>query len=163
QTLAEPQREFELLALQGGTTAFLGEDALPPGVYRSLRMVINTDRSRVVLNDGSMATVQWPQPGESSIHALVESPLALGESASQIVIDFDVGRSFIFDHGAFHFIPFLRAVDVASTGSIGGTVWGPSTGAPASQIAVGIYRGDPVLPTNWNLVATGRSAPDGHY
>lgn len=167
QTLTEPKRQFELLALQGGTTALLGEGPLPVGQYRSLRVIIDTDQSRIVLTNGTSATVTWPRAGEITVHALVESPLTVADGGTQIVIDFDVGRSFLYQNGNFRFTPFLRAVDPSNTGSIGGTVTSTAAGTsglvPADRTAVGVYRGDPVRPTTWALVATGRSDQTGRY
>ena len=48
--------------------------------------------------------------------------MAIDENGEDIVIDFDVGRSFLPDGstGGFLFIPFLRAITRAGSGSIEG-------------------------------------------
>ncbi|HEU5466577.1 MAG TPA: DUF4382 domain-containing protein, partial [Gemmatimonadales bacterium] len=44
-TLASPHKTFNLLDLQQGTTAFLGQGTLSAGQYRIVRMRIRTDSS----------------------------------------------------------------------------------------------------------------------
>ncbi len=94
-TVAEPAARFDLLQLQRGTTALLGEGDLPAGAYRAVRMVVNTDSSWLTYNDGTRADVQWQVAGSFQLNALVEAPIDVPDSGAQIVIDFDVGRSFV--------------------------------------------------------------------
>src|SRR5262245_29319311 len=57
--ITAPQRRFNLLALQQGTTTLLGEGDLEVGSYRAVRMVINTDSSAIRWTNGSTAQVNW--------------------------------------------------------------------------------------------------------
>jgi hypothetical protein len=173
ETIATPNKTFDLLALQQGTTAFLGEGVLSGKLYRAIRIIINTDASSVRWSDGSEATVHWPFPGSGlvTLHAQVEEPLALLSDASQveIVIDWDVGRSFLYNYngdGAFTLIPWLRAVHAAFTGTLSGTVTSAYTGTtqPIANANVSVYSGDPARSAaTWYLVATGRSDATGFY
>ncbi len=168
-TVATPQRAFNLLDLQGGTSALLGEADLPAAQYAAVRMVINTSRSSIVRNTGAAASVQWPVADELTLHALVEQPLFVGNGGAQIVIDFDVGRSFIGDgNGGFIFLPVIRAVNAAATGDIRGSVTiGP---VPAlalfspENIPIEVYREDSLTygPLGY-LAATGRTNAQGQY
>src|SRR5439155_1698144 len=51
--VATPDRAFDLLTLQRGATAFLGEAELDARQYRAIRMVIDVDKSSIVYNNGS--------------------------------------------------------------------------------------------------------------
>jgi hypothetical protein len=167
-TVATPQRAFNLLDLQGGTTALLGEADLPAAQYAAVRMVINTSRSSIVRTTGALANVQWPVADELTLHALVEQPLFVGSGGAQIVIDFDVGRSFIEDgNGGFIFLPVIRAVNAAATGAIRGSV---TISTPSlilwslENLPIEVYRVDPqsLSPLGY-LAATGRTDGQGRY
>jgi hypothetical protein len=171
-TIATPERTFNLLDFQGGAATLLGEADLPADRYAAVRVVINTARSSVVRTDGSQATVHWPISGDLSLYALVEEPLAVTASGAQIVIDFDVGRTFLPDGtGGFYLVPWIRAVNEAATGRITGTVTATSIEGetiPFVNAAVAVYR-VPVDPPGqrWMLttlpLGTGRTDAQGHY
>ena len=173
-TVATPQRAFNLLDLQGGNAALLGEADLPAAQYAAVRMAINTSRSSVVRRNGSLAPVQWPVADELMLHALVEQPLFVGSGGAQVVIDFDVGRSFLPVAGtdsahtvSFIFIPVIRAVNAAATGEIRGSV---SIDVPLlalwslENIPIEVYREDAMYgsPLGY-LAATGRTNGQGQY
>ncbi|PYO68703.1 MAG: hypothetical protein DMD69_05805 [Gemmatimonadetes bacterium] len=175
--VASPEKTFDLLTLQHGTTAFLGEGELDARQYRAIRMVIDADKSSIVYNNGAPPPVHWPWPGSGAItmYALVEEPLdfsapaiaASGEAV--IVIDFDVGRSFLYDYFGtkeFTVLPWLRAVNSAATGALEGTVTADSGGQsrPIKNANVTLYSGDPRQPpSTWYAAATGRSDDTGYY
>jgi hypothetical protein len=170
-TIATPQRAFDLLALQGGSTALLGEADLPAAQYAAVRMVINTSRSSIVRHDGTVVPVQWPVADELTLYALVEQPLYVGERGADIVLDFDVGRSFVLVAGApdyFVFIPVVRAVNAAATGDIRGTVtWNPQPALPnwtPANTAIEVRRETPGSASPIGiLAATGRTNAAGEY
>jgi hypothetical protein len=100
----------------------------------------------------------------------VEHPLNVSATGSEIVIDFDVGRSFLYNftgHKDFVMYPTLRAVNTAATGSIAGTVTGPDiegNPTPIKNANISVFGGDPNrFSGTWYLVATGRSDAQGHY
>ena len=175
--VASPEKTFDLLTLQHGTTAFLGEGELDARQYRAIRMVIDADKSSIVYNNGAPPPVHWPWPGSGAItmYALVEEPLdfsapaiaASGEAV--IVIDFDVGRSFLYDYFGtkeFTVLPWLRAVNSAATGALEGKVTADSGGQsrPIKNANVTLYSGDPGQPpSTWYAAATGRSDDTGYY
>ena len=166
-TIATPERTFNLLDFQGGAAALLGEADLPADQYAAVRVVINTGRSSVVRIGGSPATVHWPISGDLSLYALVEQPLAVTGAGAQIVLDFDVGRTFLDDDaGGFYFSPVIRAVNEAATGSITGTVTTTSIEGdtiPFVNAAVTVSRQvGTLLSTNVPL-GTGHSDAQGHY
>jgi len=175
--IVEPNTTFNLIDLQQGTTALVGEGDLPAGQYQAIRLVINTNLSSITLKDGSKADVEWQVHGELALHALVEEALAVGSEGASIVIDFDVGRSFLYqeiivdstqsDPPDFLFIPWIRAVNEAATGGISGTVLGTDiegNPVPLANATVSVLRGNfAESPETWGTVATGATDENGHF
>ncbi len=172
-TIATPRRRFNLLELQQGTTALAGAGELPAGVYRAIRLVIDTDSSSLTTAGGTPARVSWPVLGEVVLHTLVEAPMDVPEEGADIVIDFDVGRSFFYWGGdEFTFLPWIRAVNRAATGAIAGTVLadpqGDGTPEPLRNASISVYRGggcsvEMLCLQALILAATGRTDSEGHY
>lgn len=166
-TLVEPNRTFNLLDVQGGATALLGETPVDAGQFAAIRMVIRTDLSGITLNDGSPAAVNWLGSATQIINALVEQPLSITTGGSgNLIIDFDVGRSFVqIPGGGFQFLPWIRAVNEDATGSISGVVMGAdgpgADPAPVDKASIAVYRGGG---TNaLQLAATGVTDAQGRY
>lgn len=170
-TIARPGRTFDLLALQQGKTAFAGHGDVPVASYRMVRVSLIGDSSRVIMRDGSEAAVRWPLPGEFSLHAWVERPLAVTEGGVRIVVDIDVGRSFVNALGDplhdFVFLAHFRAVNGEATGTLAGSVTGDANGdgavEPLAYATVSVSKGDPVTQASWFVVATGHTTVDGTY
>ncbi|HKE91332.1 MAG TPA: DUF4382 domain-containing protein [Gemmatimonadales bacterium] len=171
-TIATPNKSFDLLTLQQGSTAFVGQGTIDAGKYAAIRMTIDVDQSSIKYADGSNATVVWPYPhtGNVVLNALVDPPVAVAATGAEIVIDFDVGRSFLYNFTGNHdfvMLPTLRAVNSAATGSIAGIVTGPDiegNPTPIINANVSVFGGDPSrFSGTWYLVATGRSDAQGHY
>jgi hypothetical protein len=165
-TIAEPQKTFNLLDLQQGTTALAGEVDLPAGQYRAIRVTINTGLSHVVRLNGTDVMVQWPVQGELALYAYVENALEVPAGGAQIVIDFDVNRTFVDNgSGGLWFIPWIRAVNSAETGSVAGTVKGPSIEGDPVPVA-GAYVMAITSPgpgAMGAITASTRTDADGHY
>lgn len=171
-TIVEPKRTINLLDLQAGKTTLLGETEVDAGAVGAVRVVINTALSAVTDNAGRAVTVRWPVQGEMAIHAYVQSSLAsfVEGTPHNLVIDFDVGRSFedVLGDGTLYFIPWIRALDDAGAGAIGGVIRSADTNAttpqPLRNVAVTMLAGDPgASPLTWWKVATGRTDADGRY
>lgn len=171
-TIAEPNRRIDILALSHGVTDSLGGADLAGGQYRALRMVIDTDQSHLYTKQGRELPVDWQSSaGRPALHAFVEAPLAVNENGqTAIVIDFDVGRSFlcandVCDH--FIFLPTMRAVNRAGTGTVSGQVLGDTLSELPQPIAfttVTVYSGDPARPENtWSVRATARTDAQGSF
>lgn len=176
-TIAEPRARFDLLALQGGQATLIGEGDLPAAQYAAVRLVIDVDSSSVTLADGTPAVVNWQGSGEKTLHALVEQPLALFVPGTEmeVVLDFDVGRSFIPQYGfalndlQFLFIPWIRAVNDAGTGVIAGTIRGANAPSevlgPVPTASITAYRYIPsdFGPAMTYAASTGRTDAQGNY
>jgi hypothetical protein len=176
-TIAEPHQRFDLLALQGGQATLIGQGDVPAAQYAAVRLVIDVDSSSVTLADGTPAVVNWQGSGEKTLYALVEQPLALWVPGTElnVVIDFDVGRSFMPQYGLaaddlqFLFIPWIRAVTDAGTGVLAGTITGANAPSevlgPVPTASVTAYRYIPsdFGPAMTYAASTGRTDAQGHY
>ena len=167
QTIAEPHRAFDLLALQQGLTAAIGEGLLSAGTYRAVRLTINVDSSSIKWLNGTDAPVDWQNGSgpELRLYALVESPVDVPQEGVDLVIDFDLGRSFLYNlYGTHEFTlqHWLRAVNAAATGAIAGTVTSAYTGAtlPIRNANVAVYDVHFFSPY---LVATGHTDAQGYF
>jgi Domain of unknown function (DUF4382)/Carboxypeptidase regulatory-like domain len=170
--IAAPDASFDLLTLQQGATAFVGEGTLDAGRYAAIRMTIDVDQSSIKYLDGSDAVVRWPYPGQGEIplYAQVEQPLAISSTGSEIVIDFDIGRSFLykpFGTREFVLVPRLRAVNSIATGAIAGVITAPDTGAvqtaPVRNANITAYWGYAGSLASGDVAATGRTDAQGQY
>ena len=175
-TVAEPRRRFNLIALSGGVTDTLGGTIVPPGDYRAVRMVIDTDSSSITALTGQPMSVDWQSSaGRPTLFALVEDPIGIPDSGAHIVIDFDVGRSFLVNRtsycatycGEFTFSPVFRAVNLFATGAVSGTVTGDTLAvysAPIKDVTITVYSGDPTHSEGeWSVRATGRTDATGYF
>ncbi len=164
-TVATPDRAFNLLDLQNGTTALLGEAEVPPGQYRAVRVTFDPARSSMTDKDGGHPAINWQAKGDTpTLFGLVEEAMAIDENGEDVVIDFDVGRSFLPDDGnGFIFIPFLRAITRAGSGAITGTLVQSDGGAPIPLAAVSIHYAFDSATTAGPLVATSRADASGAF
>ena len=163
-TVTEPHRKINLLTLQQGDTALMGSGEVDAAQYKAVRLIIDTDSSEIRFTDGTAALVHWGGAGRQAIHAFVEGAVNVPEGGASIVIDFDVGRSFHyndFGDGGFNFLPWIRAVNLAATGSIFGTISGDAS-APGPVIGATISASGGG-PGNWQIYSTGVTDGSGHY
>ncbi len=171
KTLVSPNATFNLLTLANGTTANLGTATLPIGTYKSFRMVIDTDKSSVTLNDNTKPEVKWPSAGKNGIKVILDKPFDVATGTTNMLIDFDVGRSFIMrgnsiSQNGLLFKPVIHATTQQSTGAIAGTVKGDNAsgpgiaGATIEVLKAGTTLGD----TNANnVVRTGVTDANGNF
>ena len=100
--LATPNASFDLMDLQDGVSASLGETAVAAGSYRSLRLVLDTDQSSVTLKNSvtltgtSSPSILFPSAGQSGIKVLFDTPIVVEEGqTTEVLIDFDAEQSFV--------------------------------------------------------------------
>lgn len=100
--LARPGKVFELLALRGGKLADLGTAVLPVGTYNGLRLVIDPAQSSLTLKNGMQLTgtsspgVKFPSADRSGLKIQLASGVDVDEdNVTVLVVDFDVGQSFV--------------------------------------------------------------------
>jgi len=170
-TISQPKRTFDLLQLQQGATADLGQGEIPAGQYHAIRMTIDTSLSSIRRFGGSEIPVNWNNysgSNEMPLYASVDYPLNVSSDGAEIVIDFDVGRSFqwaLYGTPEFTLFPWLRALSTAATGKIAGTVTTDyPTAGPVANASVTVCAGSPCDSQGAaNVVASGRSDGTGHY
>jgi hypothetical protein len=179
-TVATVNRTIDLLALEGGLSDVLGADNVPQGAIKSIRLIIDTDKSSITKKDGRVLTgsstpgIAWQSSaGIATLSATVEDHIFVPEGGTDVVVDFDVGRAFIdpaelsppSNYQGFIFSPVLRAAQVNRTGSVSGIVRvGSSVGAPLADATIQLKLGNPSSPENtWATVATARSTAAGVF
>ncbi|HEV2641231.1 MAG TPA: DUF4382 domain-containing protein [Candidatus Elarobacter sp.] len=175
-TLATPNQSFNLLDLQGGKTTNLSQKTLPTGTYRGFRLILDTDKSSVTLKNGTVLTsanggIKFPSAGRSGIKIKLEQPISLVSNGTQMVIDFDLGKSFVMRGNSIGkngllFKPVIRAVARDITGGISGTVHaGTATGAVVRGASVEILKSGSALTdtVSADVIATTKSDSTGAY
>ena len=100
--IARPDKVVELLALRGGKVADLGSTQVAVGTYRGLRLIIDASKSSLTLKNGMSLTgasspgVKFPSADKSGLKINIDGGVAITEAnATTLVIDFDVGNSFV--------------------------------------------------------------------
>lgn len=93
-------QEFDLLELQNGVTALLGDATVPAGRYAQLRLVVDSARltlaAGAAFHDGSTTkTLTVPSGSETGIKVNFAGGLDL-TSNTDLVVDFDVAGNFVF-------------------------------------------------------------------
>jgi len=164
--IVEPHRQINLLSLQRGDTALLGENEIPASQYKAVRVIIDVDSSAIRFKNGSQAVVRWGGAGRQAIHSFVEAAMEVPDSGASIVLDFDVGNSFAYNNlgdGAFDFFPWIRAVNASATGSILGTVSKDTSAGAAGPVANATVSAWGGGPSNWYIYSTGTTDATGHY
>jgi hypothetical protein len=144
---ADPDAErqkIDVLELIDGSSALLGEAALPVGRYTQLRLVIV---GATVTIGGRLVELNTPsgtQTGVKLYHPFEISP----DQRTTLVLDFDAQRS-VYESppgsGAYSLKPTIRVAVANETGSIAGQVL-PFT-APAAVMAVENASADTVTTT----------------
>ena len=171
KTLVTPNKSINLLTLAGGNTANLGVATLPVGTYRSFRLIIDPSQSSVTLNDNSKPDVIWPSAGKNGIKIILDSPFTVTDGTTNLLIDFDVGRSFIMrgnsiSQNGLLFKPVIRATTQQSSGILSGSVHGDSaTGQAIAGATVEVLKSGTALnDTNPNnVVRSGMTDASGNY
>lgn len=143
--LVEDAGEYDLLQLQNGVTAQLGNTTIDAGSYTQLRMIVESAELTLAdgytFTDGSTTrTLFVPSGSQTGIKVNLGPANGGGEGALEIrpgetvlVVDFDVARNFVMQGDAespagiqgFLFTPVLRAVVTDVAGSIAGSVTAP--------------------------------------
>lgn len=132
QLVTDMDQQHDLLTLQNGVTALLGEATIPVGSYVQLRLIV--DSARVTLADGrtfadgsSERTLSVPSGMETGIKVNFAGPVLVSPGVTSLVADFDVARSFVFQGPrdqptSVLFRPVIHATVMDVAGSIAGVV-----------------------------------------
>ena len=159
KTLVSPNKSINLLTLTNGQTSNLGGAALPVGTYKSFRMNIDTDQSSITLNDNSKPNIKWPGSGKNGIKIILDKPFEVTNGTTNLLVDFDVGRSFVMrgnsiSQNGLLFKPVIHATTQQNTGTITGSVRADNaSGAGIAGATVEVLKaGTPLDDTNDNKV-----------
>lgn len=119
-TITDKPMTVNLLDLTNGNQILLGSEELEAGTYSQVRFILGDNNTVTV--DGETYDLQTPSAQQSglklNVHAEVE------ENATYILlVDFDAARSVVQQGtGEYLLKPVLRAVNLAETGSVAGSV-----------------------------------------
>jgi predicted acyltransferase (DUF342 family) len=174
--IAEPNSTYNLLSLQGGVTANLGAATLSTGFYNAFRLILDTQQSNVVLTDntvldGSNGGIIFPSAAQTGIKIFLDAPIQVVEGNSVMILDFDVGKSFVLRgnpirNNGLLFKPVIRATASEFTGSIVGSVRAEDEeGDPVEDATVELLKDGTLLADDNedNVVATTSTDADGNF
>jgi Domain of unknown function (DUF4382)/Domain of unknown function (DUF4397) len=121
KNVAQPNVSFNLLDLQNGVSAVLGQANLPPGTYNGFRLVIDPSKSSVTLKGGQVLSgstnpgVTFPSASRSGIKIVLSQPVQItAGTTTSLLVDFDVNNSFVMrgntiDKNGLLFKPVIKA------------------------------------------------------
>ena len=166
-TVATPNASINLLDLQNGKTLALGETPLPVGTYQSFRLILDTSKSSITLTDGSKPPIFFPSAGQSGIKLNLTEPVDVTGSGSTLVLDFDIGRSFVMRGNnaanGFNFKPVINAV-AQLTGSVTGSVHANSTaGAVVPNASVDVLPAGSAVDYSGDIIRSATTDADGKF
>jgi hypothetical protein len=170
-TLVSPNQSINLLTLTNGQTSNLGVATIPVGTYKSFRMIIDADKSNVTLNDDTKPEIKWPSAGKNGIKIMLDEPFDVTSGTTTLLVDFDVGRSFVMrgnsiSQNGLLFKPVIHATTQQNTGTITGSVRADNaSGAGIAGATVEVLKaGTPLNDTQSNsVVRTGVTDASGNF
>jgi hypothetical protein len=176
-TLATPNQSYNLLDLQNGTTVNLGQPTLATGAYRGFRLILDTDKSSITLKNGKVLTgtsnpgIKFPSAARTGVKIVLDQPINVTANGTIMVIDFDLGRSFVqrgntISQNGLLFKPVIRATARDITGAISGTVKAlTATGTPVADATVDVLvNGTAVDDTvSANLIESTKTDASGNF
>ena len=111
---------YDLLELRNGAMALFADHELDPGHYTQIRLKI-TDGSNVIV-DGSQYDLEIPSGYQSGVK--INHQFQIQEDVTyELLLDFDAEKSIIKKgNGQYQMKPVIRAIVMATSGSISGIV-----------------------------------------
>jgi len=160
-TLMEEEIETNLLELTNGLTLQLAEIEVPVGTYDQVRVYVKG--VNVVLTDGTVYDLKVPSGDSSGIKVFIDPGITVvGGLSSDLLLDFDVSRSFVakgnLDVNGFNFKPVIKASNLSTAGTLAGNV---STIEEETQI--GLFGAQVSVFAADTLNTTSFTDPDGNY
>jgi hypothetical protein len=175
------ESEIDLVPLTNGVETLLVDVDLAPGTYDEVRMIV--DAGEVVLSPEAVTEggnhvyntangrLFFPSGSQTGIKVKVENEIVVNtQLSSDLVLDFDLSRNFVFNGPATHppgvkrvlFTPVVRAINASVAGSVEVTVLSdnvtPGDTSDDFPIEGATVR---VLDADANVVATGSSDAQG--
>ena len=121
KTIASPNASFNLLSLQNGVSAALGQATLAAGTYNGFRLIIDPTKSSVTLKGGRVLSgstspsITFPSASRSGIKIVLAQPVAVvAGTTTNLLVDFNVNDSFVMrgnsiDKNGLLFKPVIKA------------------------------------------------------
>lgn len=176
-TVATPNQAYNLLDLQNGTVTNLGQPTLATGTYKGFRLILDTDKSSITLKNGKVLNgtsnpgIKFPSAARTGVKIVLDKPISLTTNGTVMVIDFNLGKSFVMrgnsiSQNGLLFKPVIRATARDITGAISGTVRATTaTGTPVADATVdvlvnGTAVGDTV---SANLIESTKTDASGNF
>jgi hypothetical protein len=163
--LATPNKSFNLLALQNGATASLGQVGLAAGTYSGFRMIIDQSKSSVTLKDGTVLTgtsnpgIKFPSAAKSGLKVNLSKPLTIvGGATTTLLVDFDVNDSFVLRGNTISQNGLLFKPVINGTIIDAATVNATIRLANATDVALDLRQGTSVASGGSNLAFGGVSS-----
>lgn len=142
--LMENEVQVNLLELTNGVTKTLVDTDVPVGTYDLIRVYVKG--INVVLTNGLSYDLKVPSGSQSGIKIFIKPGLAVnGGLSSDLLLDFDVSKSFIAKGGGqditgFNFKPVIKASNMSTAGTLLGMITEIkeeiSVGVEGAQVAV---------------------------
>ena len=137
--LMENEVDVNLLELTNGVTKTLVDTDVPVGSYDLIRVYVRG--INVVLTDGTTYNLDVPSGSQSGIKVFIKPELMVnGGLSSDLLLDFDVSKSFVQKSGGFNFKPVIKASNLSTAGTLMGTVTAVEqdtiVGVEGAQVAV---------------------------
>ncbi len=119
--LMENEVDVNLLELTNGVTKTLVDTDVPVGSYDLIRVYVKG--INVVLTDGTTYNLDVPSGSQSGIKVFIKPDLIVnGGLSSDLLLDFDVSRSFVQKSDGFNFKPVIKASNLSTAGTLMGTI-----------------------------------------
>ena len=119
--LMENEVDVNLLELTNGVTKTLVDTDVPVGSYDLIRVYVKG--INVVLTDGTTFNLDVPSGSQSGIKVFIKPELMVnGGLSSDLLLDFDVSKSFVQKSGGFNFKPVIKASNLSTAGTLMGTI-----------------------------------------
>ncbi|MFO7800146.1 MAG: DUF4382 domain-containing protein [Rhodohalobacter sp.] len=121
RTVNDQPVRVNLLELTNGNYEILGEAELEAGNYSQIRLILGEQNELVI--DGESTPLTTPSAQQSGLKLNVNAEIEGGENYT-LLLDFDASRSIVKagNSGMYILKPVIKAVELAKTGAIGGSI-----------------------------------------
>ncbi|WP_149275802.1 DUF4382 domain-containing protein [Pareuzebyella sediminis] len=139
EVLMEEEVPVNLLDLTNGVTKTLVDSNVPVGTYDLIR--VHVKGINVVMKDGTAFNLDVPSGAQSGIKIFMEPVLTVsGGLTADLLLDFDVSKSFVAKSDGFNFKPVIKASNLSTAGTLMGIITTTEEevmlGVEGAQIAV---------------------------
>jgi hypothetical protein len=134
-------------------------------------MIIDASQSSITLKDGTKPTIVWPSAARTGIKINLDHDISVTRDSSLMVLDFDLGRSFVMrgnsiSQNGLLFKPVVRAVAQELTGTASGSVHADTpTGAAMAGVTVEVLKAGSAIDdaVSTDIVRSTQTDASGNY